>query len=104
MPTVLRVVGYQLFFVSLDRSEPPHIHVKREKKVSCVIGRHGRVQHLYAVAALVQALGRQIGDLHVHIHLVDARRRRARVIGEVLQFRRQVLVSPVPGLQTRSKR
>jgi hypothetical protein len=26
MPTVLRVGGYRFFFVSLDRSEPPHIH------------------------------------------------------------------------------
>ena len=36
MPTVLRVDGYRFFFVSLDRSEPPHIHVKREKKVAKV--------------------------------------------------------------------
>ena len=34
MPTVLRVDGYRFFFVSPDRSEPPHIHVKREKKVA----------------------------------------------------------------------
>ena len=34
MPTVQRVAGYRFFFVSLDRSEPPHIHVKREKKVA----------------------------------------------------------------------
>ena len=34
MPTVLRVDGYRFFFVSLDRSEPPHIHVKHEKKVA----------------------------------------------------------------------
>ena len=34
MPTVLRVEGYRFFFVSLDRSEPPHIHVKRENKVA----------------------------------------------------------------------
>ncbi|HLQ44580.1 MAG TPA: DUF4160 domain-containing protein [Planctomycetaceae bacterium] len=34
MPTVLRVAGYRFFFVSLDRSGPPHIHVKREKKVA----------------------------------------------------------------------
>jgi hypothetical protein len=34
MPTVLRVAGYRFFFVSLDRSEPPHIHVKRERKVA----------------------------------------------------------------------
>ena len=34
MPTVLRADGYRFFFVSLDRSEPPHIHVRREKKVA----------------------------------------------------------------------
>ena len=34
MPTVLRPDGYRFFFVSLDRSEPPHIHVKREGKVA----------------------------------------------------------------------
>ena len=34
MPTVLRIEGYRFFFVSLDRSEPPHIHVKRERKVA----------------------------------------------------------------------
>jgi hypothetical protein len=34
MPTVLRTDGYRFFFVSADRSEPPHIHVKREKKAA----------------------------------------------------------------------
>ena len=34
MPSVLRVAAYRFFFVSLDRSEPPHIHVQREKKVA----------------------------------------------------------------------
>ena len=34
MPTVLRPDGYRFFFVSLDRSEPPHIHAKRERKVA----------------------------------------------------------------------
>ena len=34
MPTALRVDGYRFFFVSLDRSEPPHIHVRRERKVA----------------------------------------------------------------------
>jgi len=36
MPTVLRVDGYRFFFVSQDRDEPPHIHVRREKKVAKV--------------------------------------------------------------------
>ena len=34
MPTVLQVGPYRLFFVSLDRGEPPHIHVRRENKVA----------------------------------------------------------------------
>ena len=34
MPTVLRVRSYRFFFVSLDRSEPPHVHVRRENRVA----------------------------------------------------------------------
>lgn len=34
MPTVLRVGPYRFFFVSLDRDEPPHIHVRREDMVA----------------------------------------------------------------------
>ena len=34
MPTVLRLRGYRFFFVSLDRHEPPHVHVRREAKVA----------------------------------------------------------------------
>ena len=34
MPTVLRVRSYRFFFVSLDRSEPPHVHVRRENMVA----------------------------------------------------------------------
>lgn len=34
MPTVLRIGGYRFFFVSLDRDEPPHIHVRRENMVT----------------------------------------------------------------------
>jgi hypothetical protein len=34
MPTVLRIGAYRFFFVSLDRSEPPHIHVRRESMVA----------------------------------------------------------------------
>jgi hypothetical protein len=29
MPTVLRWKGYRFFFWSGDRSEPPHVHVKK---------------------------------------------------------------------------
>ena len=36
MPTVLRIRSYHLFFVSLDRAEPPHIHVRRENMVAKV--------------------------------------------------------------------
>jgi hypothetical protein len=34
MPTILRIGPYRLFFVSLDCSEPPHIHVQREGMVA----------------------------------------------------------------------
>jgi hypothetical protein len=34
MPTVLVIGPYRFFFVSLDYSEPPHIHVQREKLVA----------------------------------------------------------------------
>lgn len=34
MPTVLKVGPYRFFFVSLDRGEPPHVHVQRESKVA----------------------------------------------------------------------
>ena len=34
MPTVLRVGPYRFFFVSLDRGEPPHVHVQRENRVA----------------------------------------------------------------------
>jgi len=34
MPTVLNIGPYRFFFVSLDYSEPPHVHVQREKLVA----------------------------------------------------------------------
>ena len=34
MPTILRVGPYRFFFVSLDRDEPPHVHVGRENKTA----------------------------------------------------------------------
>ncbi len=34
MPTILKVGPYRFFFVSLDSSEPPHVHVRREKMVA----------------------------------------------------------------------
>ena len=36
MPTVLRIRSYRFFFVSLDRREPPHVHVRRENMVAKV--------------------------------------------------------------------
>jgi hypothetical protein len=32
MPVVLRIGPYVLFFYSQENNEPPHIHVRREKK------------------------------------------------------------------------
>jgi hypothetical protein len=34
MPTVLRIGPYRFFFVALDYSEPPHIHIQRENMVA----------------------------------------------------------------------
>jgi hypothetical protein len=34
VPTTLRIGPYRFFFVSLDRGEPPHIHVQRENMVA----------------------------------------------------------------------
>ena len=34
MPTVLLIGPYRFFFVSQDSSEPPHVHVQREKMVA----------------------------------------------------------------------
>ena len=36
MPTILRIRSYRFFFVSLDRGEPPHVHVRRENMVAKV--------------------------------------------------------------------
>lgn len=34
MPTVLIIGPYRFFFVSIDYSEPPHVHVRRERHVA----------------------------------------------------------------------
>jgi hypothetical protein len=34
LPTILRSGPYRVFFVSLDRNEPPHVHVRRENMVA----------------------------------------------------------------------
>ena len=34
MPNVARVGAYRFFFYSNERDEPPHIHVRRERKVA----------------------------------------------------------------------
>ncbi len=34
MPTILKIRSYRFFFVSLDRGEPPHVHVRRENMVA----------------------------------------------------------------------
>ena len=34
MPTVLRIGPYALVFFSSDGAEPPHVHVKRDRKVA----------------------------------------------------------------------
>ncbi|MCX6634538.1 MAG: DUF4160 domain-containing protein [Acidobacteria bacterium] len=34
MPTILKIRSCRFFFVSLDRGEPPHVHVRRENMVA----------------------------------------------------------------------
>ncbi len=34
MPTILRIEGFRFFFYSSDKSEPPHIHVERDKNTA----------------------------------------------------------------------
>jgi hypothetical protein len=34
MPTVLRVDGFRFFFYSLDRFEPPHVHIEYGDKLA----------------------------------------------------------------------
>jgi hypothetical protein len=34
VPTILRIRAYRFFFVSVDRSEPPHVHVRRDNMVA----------------------------------------------------------------------
>ena len=34
MPTVLRIEGYRFFFFSLERQEPPHVHVESAERVA----------------------------------------------------------------------
>ncbi len=32
MPTILRWKGWKFLFYSLDRDEPPHVHVRKDRK------------------------------------------------------------------------
>jgi hypothetical protein len=65
MPTVLRMRSYRFFFVSLDRSEPPHVHVRRENKVAKI--------WLDSVA-LERAGGFSRAELNVILKLIDEHR------------------------------
>ncbi|MGO8792775.1 MAG: DUF4160 domain-containing protein [Terriglobia bacterium] len=65
MPTVLRLRAYRFFFVSLDRGEPPHIHVRRENKVAKL---------WLEPVALERAGGFSRGELNVILKLIDEHR------------------------------
>jgi hypothetical protein len=65
MPTVLRVRSYRFFFVSLDRSEPPHIHVRRENKVAKI---------WLEPVALERAGGFSRAELNVILKLIEEHR------------------------------
>ncbi len=63
MPTVERIGPYRFFFVSLDRGEPPHVHVRRENMAAkfwsepVTLERAGGFSRseLTSIAALIQA-------------------------------------------------
>jgi hypothetical protein len=57
--------SYRFFFVSLDRSEPPHIHVRRENKVA---------KFWLEPVALERAGGFSRAELNVILKLVDEHR------------------------------
>jgi hypothetical protein len=59
--------SYRFFFVSLDRSEPPHIHVRRENKVA---------KFWLEPVALERAGGFSRAELNVILTLVDEHRER----------------------------
>jgi len=65
MPTVLRIGPYRFFFVSLDRGEPPHIHMRRESMVA---------KFWLDPVALQQAGGFNRGELNVIGRLVQEHR------------------------------
>lgn len=67
MPTVLRVRSCRFFFVSLDRSEPPHIHVRRENMVA---------KFWLAPVALERTGGFNRTELNVIAQLVEKHRER----------------------------
>ena len=67
MPTVLRMRSYRFFFVSLDRSEPPHVHVRRENKVA---------KFWLDPVALERAGGFSRAELNLILKLVDEHRER----------------------------
>jgi len=67
VPTVLRIRSYRLFFVSLDRGEPPHIHVRRENMVAKV---------WLEPVALERAGGFSRVELNVILELVHEHRER----------------------------
>ena len=75
MPTVLRVRSYRFFFVSLDRSEPPHIHVRREKMVA---------KFWLEPVALERAGGFSRVELNAIVKLVQ--KHRERLIGGWYEF------------------
>jgi hypothetical protein len=59
--------SYRFFFVSLDRSEPPHVHVRRENKVA---------KFWLDPVALERAGGFSRAELNLILKLVDEHRER----------------------------
>lgn len=65
MPTVIRAGPYRLFFVSHDRGEPPHVHVRRERMVA---------KFWLDPVILQEAGGYSRGELNTLIGLVNEHR------------------------------
>jgi hypothetical protein len=62
MPTALRSGPYRFFFVSLDRSEPPDVHVRRENMVA---------KFWLSPVALQQAEGFSRAELNIIARLIE---------------------------------
>jgi len=62
MPTVLRVGPYRFFFFAGDRSEPPHVHVRRDKK---------EAKYWLTPVKLAKRIGFKANELRTIRHIIE---------------------------------